>query len=91
MDAFLNMRDTKSLAAFGIIALWSLFWKGLALWQSGRREHRVWFVVLLVVSTFGILEIIYLFFVLKMKPSELFNSSKASHKSAVDEDGSESK
>ncbi|MEN9582936.1 MAG: hypothetical protein RL641_890 [Candidatus Parcubacteria bacterium] len=74
MDAFLSQSDPKSLTVFAIVALWTVFWKGLALWQASRRDQRIWFVVLLVVSTLGILEIIYLFFVIKMKPSELFGT-----------------
>ncbi len=56
-----------------VIVLWELFWKGLALWHAGRRNHPWWFVVLLVVNTIGILEIIYLFAVLKLKFSQLFS------------------
>lgn len=63
-------------AGFGpiilLLLLWSLFWKGLALWHAGRRGQPWWFVILLIVNTFGILEIIYLFAVLKLKFSELF-------------------
>jgi hypothetical protein len=55
------------------LLLWSIFWKGLALWHSGRRGQAWWFVVLLVVNTVGILEIIYLFAVVKLKWSELFS------------------
>ncbi|OHA46449.1 MAG: hypothetical protein A2541_00575 [Candidatus Taylorbacteria bacterium RIFOXYD2_FULL_36_9] len=43
-----------------ILAIWSLVWKGLALWQSARREEKVWFIALLVLNTLGLLEIIYL-------------------------------
>jgi hypothetical protein len=53
--------------------LWCLFWKGLALWHSGRRAQPVWFVILLVVNTLGILEIIYLSAVAKLKINELFS------------------
>jgi hypothetical protein len=56
-----------------ILLLWSGFWKGLALWHSGRRGQPLWFVVLLIVNTLGILEIVYLFLVLKLKLSELFS------------------
>jgi len=42
------------------ILIWSLFWKGLALWTAGRRKEKIWFIVLLLVNTVGILEIIYL-------------------------------
>ena len=54
--------------------LWSLFWKGLALWHSSRRKEPIWFVVLLIVNTAGILEIIYLFAVAKVKPENLFEN-----------------
>ena len=39
---------------------------------SGRRGQPWWFVIMLVINTVGILEIIYLFVVLKLKFSELF-------------------
>lgn len=42
--------------------LWSLFWKGLALWTSAGKKQLLWFVLLLVVNTFGLLEIAYFFF-----------------------------
>jgi hypothetical protein len=56
-----------------VAAVWSLFWKGLALWHAGRRGQPWWFIILLLVNTVGILELIYLFFVLKLKPSKLFS------------------
>lgn len=43
------------------LLLWSLVWKGLALYKSARREDKVWFVALLVINTMGILEILYYF------------------------------
>ena len=42
------------------LALWSLFWKGLALWRAGRSHQLYWFIALLVINTMGILEIVYL-------------------------------
>ncbi len=42
-------------------ALWTVPWKGVALWRSARNGHRWWFIVLLVVNTLAILEIIYIF------------------------------
>lgn len=55
------------------LILWSIFWKGLSLWHSGRRGQAWWFVILLVVNTLGLLEIVYLFGILKLKFSELFS------------------
>ena len=54
------------------LLVWTIIWKGLALWHAGRKGQPWWFVILLVVNTAGILEIIYLFAVLKMKVSKLF-------------------
>jgi methionyl-tRNA synthetase len=44
-----------------VLLAWSMVWKGLALYRAGRREDKVWFVVLLIVNTLGILEILYLY------------------------------
>jgi hypothetical protein len=41
------------------VALWSLIWKGLALYKAARNEHKGWFVALLIINTAGILEIVY--------------------------------
>jgi hypothetical protein len=41
--------------------IWSLFWKGVALWRAAKNEQRNWFVVILILNTFGIIEIVYLF------------------------------
>ena len=40
---------------------WSMAWKGVALWRAGRNAHLVWFIVLLIFNTLGILPIIYIF------------------------------
>ena len=58
---------------FVVLILWSLFWKGLALWHAGRRGQSWWFVILLIFNTVGILEIIYLFAIAKLKFSQLFS------------------
>ena len=44
-----------------ILMVWSLVWKGLALWKAAREGSKVWFVVLLVLNTAGILDILYLY------------------------------
>lgn len=63
---------------FIVVVLWSVVWKGLALWHSGRRGDAWWFVIMLVVNTLGILEIVYLFGVAKLKFHQLF--SKHDHR-----------
>lgn len=60
------------VALMPILVLWSIVWKGLALWHSAGRKQGWWFIALLVVNTMGILEIFYLFGMLKLKADELF-------------------
>jgi len=52
---------------FFILYLWSLLWKGLALWRAAQLKQRNWFVGILILNTVGILEIVYLFFFAKKK------------------------
>ena len=43
-----------------LMLVWSLVWKGLALWRASRNGQRIWYIVLLLVNTLGLLEILYL-------------------------------
>ncbi|MBI4837303.1 MAG: hypothetical protein HY813_02790 [Candidatus Portnoybacteria bacterium] len=45
-----------------IILLWTLPWKGYALWKAAKNGQKEWFVVLFLVNTLAILEILYLKF-----------------------------
>jgi len=56
----------SSLLLLGVL-LWTLPWKGVALWKAARNSHKKWFVVLLVINTLAILEIVYIFFFSKKK------------------------
>lgn len=44
-----------------LAAIWTIPWKGVALWRAAKNQSTAWFVVLLIVNTLGILEIIYIF------------------------------
>lgn len=44
------------------LLIWSLFWKGLALWKSASKRQLLWFAALLIINTLSILEIIYIFY-----------------------------
>lgn len=50
-----------------ILGLWTLPWKGVALWKSARQKQKWWFIALLIVNTIGILEILYIFIFSKSK------------------------
>ena len=40
--------------------VWEMIWKGIALWRCGRNKQLLWFVMLFIVNTLGVLPIIYL-------------------------------
>ncbi|HUS60305.1 MAG TPA: DUF5652 family protein [Nevskiaceae bacterium] len=50
--------DFKTL----VILVWSLAWKGWALWRGSKNDQKYWFIALLVLNTLGLLEIAYLVF-----------------------------
>ena len=49
----------------GIIAIVVIVLKGYSLWYAARRGEKWWFIALLILNTIGILELIYLIFVVK--------------------------
>lgn len=50
--------------------VWTIPWKGVALWKAAQNTHKKWFIVLLVVNTMAILEIGYIFFFSKKKQAK---------------------
>jgi len=54
-----------------ITIFWVLPWKGYSLWIASKRNEKWWFIVLLVVNTFGILEIFYVFYIAKKKLADI--------------------
>lgn len=58
---YLGISITTAIILFAIIGIWSLVWKGLALWKSARKNHLVWFIIFVIISTIGILEILYIY------------------------------
>ena len=44
-----------------LIFIWTLPWKGWALWKAARTDDKIWFIILLIVNTLGVLEILYIF------------------------------
>lgn len=85
---FTTLLNTFSVASpvgfgsgfFGVLLLpvviWSLFWKGWALWTAAKEDSKPWFVALLVINSVGILEIIYLFIFAKRNQTKKIVSVK---------------
>jgi len=52
------------------LIVWTLIFKGMALWKAARNNQRNWFLAILVFNTLGILDIVYLFYFSKPKPKD---------------------
>lgn len=65
----ISLETTIILAAvlLSAVMIWSLIWKGLALWKSAKEGSKNWFVIILVINTLGILEILYIYVFSKIK------------------------
>ena len=50
------------LILFIISLSWGMVWKGIGLWKAGRNNQSVWFILIFVFNTLGILPIVYLLF-----------------------------
>jgi hypothetical protein len=65
MNPSLFNNGRASLIIILITILWVLPWKIYALWIASKNNHKIWFVVFVLVNTLGILEIIYIFGIAK--------------------------
>jgi len=70
------MIETIPLFILIPLLLWSLIWKGLALWKTGRNNQLVWFIFILIFNTAGILPIVYLLFFQKKTKSKTKKKKK---------------
>jgi len=53
--------DTQTQLTILLVVLWTLPWKGWAMWKAAKNNHKWWFITVLVVNTLGILDILYIF------------------------------
>lgn len=65
MSMFKGFED---LAILILMVLWTLPWKGVALWRAAGRKEKKWFIALLILNTLAILDILYIFVFSKRPP-----------------------
>lgn len=53
--------DKNLVLPLVLAVIWTIPWKGVALWKSARQGQKVWFVLMLILNTLAILEILYIF------------------------------
>ena len=52
-----------------LLVLWTLPWKGVALWRAAGNKQLVWFICIFIFNTLAILEIVYIFGFSRKKPA----------------------
>lgn len=67
----------NNLWIFIVAMLWTLPWKGYALWTASKRGDKRWFIFLIILNTLAILDIFYIFYVAKKTPKEFFGVLKS--------------
>jgi hypothetical protein len=73
METFLQ----NNIWFFIVSIVWVLPWKGYALWTAARNNSNRWFIALLLINTFAILDIFFIFYVAKKTPRDLKNVIKS--------------
>jgi len=58
---FLQIYGLEKVLLFTALVIWSIIWKGIALWKAAKNGDAGWFVAMLVINTVGILEILYIY------------------------------
>ncbi len=56
-----NALGANQIILIVLLSLWTIPWKGYALWMAARKSDKWWFIALLVINTMAILEILYIF------------------------------
>ena len=54
------LTSTEGILTVLFLSVWTVVWKGVALYHAGKNRQKVWFVVLLLLNDLGILSMIYL-------------------------------
>ena len=62
-----TMTPIMLLIVFLPLIIWETIWKAFGLWHSARDNNRIWFILILILNTLGILPIIYIFLIRKKK------------------------
>ena len=43
------------------LIIWSVIWKGIALWKAVKNNDLPWYIALFILNTAGLLEIFYIY------------------------------
>ena len=60
LAALIGISTAMVAFLFVVISVWEAIWTGLAMWRAAKKNHKLWFIIFLVVNILAIPEIIYL-------------------------------
>ncbi|HUC88445.1 MAG TPA: DUF5652 family protein [Candidatus Paceibacterota bacterium] len=72
----MNILNGSGLWILVLAIIWVLPWKGYALWTSARMSHKWWFIALIILNTFALLDIFYIFYIAKKTPKDIIGAFK---------------
>jgi hypothetical protein len=58
------------------VVIWTLAWKGYALWRAAQLKQRYWFLIIFLTNTLALLDIIYLLVVSRRYQVEIVEKSE---------------
>lgn len=73
MNSLTSMEQVMNSPWFWLAIVWSIAWKAWALWRAAKNNDLIWYLVMMVVNTLGLIEIVYIF---------LFSNKKLGRKSS---------
>ncbi len=73
METFLK----DNIWLFIISMVWVLPWKGYALWTASQTRNKRWFIALLIINSFAVLDIFYIFYIAKKTPANIKEAFKS--------------
>lgn len=76
------MNKTLVIAVI-LSVIWTIPWKGIALWKAAKRGDKAWFIILLLINTLAILEIAYIFVFFSEKKEDLAQNNLKNHKKII--------
>ena len=59
-----------------LMIVWEFVWKLIAMWKAARKDSPIWFVVLAIVNSLGILSILYIYVFSEMKSKRTVRKRK---------------
>lgn len=71
-----QLLNEQNIWFFVLAMLWTIPWKGYALWTASKMNHKRWFIALIVLNTFGLFDIFYVFYIAKKNPKDILNAIK---------------